>query len=156
MSRTIYNTGLWLSKAKILGWWPDLLRLQGLMRTRVKVQQGGLAQGSHHRRGHGHHVSVFTETPNVPHRLFCDFSKQILDRPNITFCLFWVIYPQSIGGNLKLQSNLNRKTLISGYLTASLAFRPRITHHTPSVFDADQRGIGQFFLTGLGHQENRQ
>ena len=33
-----------------------LLCLQGLMRTRVKVQQGGLAQGSHHRRGHGHHV----------------------------------------------------------------------------------------------------
>ena len=39
---------------------------------------------------------------------------------------------------------------MTGYLTAILAFRPSITHHTPSVFDADQRGIGQFFLSGLG------
>ena len=36
------------------------------------------------------------------------------------------------------------------HLKATLAFRPSITHHTPSVFDADQRGIGQFFLSGLG------
>ena len=46
--------------------------------------------------------------------------------------------------------NLNRKALISVYPTAILAFRPSITHHTPSVFDADQRGIGEFFLSGLG------
>ena len=39
------------------------------------------------------------------------------------------------------------------HLTAILAFRPSITHRTPSVLDADQRGIGQFFLSGLGHRK---
>ena len=37
--------------------------------------------------------------------------------------------------------------------TAILAFRQSIIQQTPSVFDADQRGIGQFFLSGLGHQK---
>ena len=41
------------------------------------------------------------------------------------------------------------KGLMIRYLTAILAFRPSITYHTHSVFDADQRGIGQFFLSGL-------
>ena len=46
------------------------------------------------------------------------------------------------------------KGLMTVYLTAILAFRPSITHHTTSVFHADQHGIGQFFLSGLGHRKS--
>ena len=45
----------------------------------------------------------------------------------------------------------NRKALVSRPLTAILALGQKIAHHTASVFHADQRGIGQFFLSGLGH-----
>ena len=42
------------------------------------------------------------------------------------------------GGKLG-SSHLNRKTLLSLYPTAISAFRPSITHLTPSVFHTDQR-----------------
>ena len=47
----------------------------------------------------------------------------------------------------------NRKALVSRPLTAILALGQKIAHHTASVFHADQRGIGQFFLSGLGCQK---
>ena len=36
------------------------------------------------------------------------------------------------------------------YPTANLAFRPNIAHPTPSVFDADQRGMRTFLIGTLG------
>ena len=45
---------------------------------------------------------------------------------------------------------LYRKGLKALYLTASLAFRQPLSHPTPSVFHADQRGIGGFLIGTLG------
>ena len=39
---------------------------------------------------------------------------------------------------------------MTGYLTASLAFRKSKGHPTPSVFHADQRGIEEFLIWTLG------
>ena len=41
------------------------------------------------------------------------------------------------------------------YLTANLAFRPNIAHPTPSVFDADQRGMRTFLIRTLGPELQR-
>ena len=52
--------------------------------------------------------------------------------------------------NLLKSLNLNRKALLSRPATAILAFKWTITHHTPSVFCADQRGNRRFFIQTLG------
>ena len=46
--------------------------------------------------------------------------------------------------------NLDRKALMSPYLKANLAFMRSITHSTPSVFYADQRGMLGFLIRTLG------
>ena len=46
--------------------------------------------------------------------------------------------------------NLDRKTLLSRPATAILALKWNITHHTPSVFHADQRGNRRFLIRTLG------
>ena len=45
---------------------------------------------------------------------------------------------------------LDRKTLLSRPLTASLVLRQSLAHPTPSVFHADQRGVRKFFIRTLG------
>ena len=56
-------------------------------------------------------------------------------------------------GNMFLmftRPNLYRKGLKAMYPKASLAFRQPKGHPTNSVFRADQRGIGGFFIWTLG------
>ena len=51
---------------------------------------------------------------------------------------------------LKRPIYLDRKALMSPYLKANLAFMRSITHSTPSVFYADQRGMLGFLIRTLG------
>ena len=51
---------------------------------------------------------------------------------------------------MSLFEYLDRKAHLSRYLTANSAFRLTITHPTPSVFDADQRGMLGFLVRTLG------
>ena len=58
--------------------------------------------------------------------------------------------PITNGHNYPKFSYLYRKGLKAMYPTASLAFRHPKGHPTPSVFHADQRGIGAFLIWTLG------
>ena len=46
--------------------------------------------------------------------------------------------------------NPNRKAQLSLALTANLSIRPSVMHPIPSVFRADQGGMREFFVSGLG------
>ena len=52
-------------------------------------------------------------------------------------------------------SSIEKNHICPRYPPAILAFGPTIAHQIPSVFHADQRGMGEFSLTGAGARGRR-